>query len=79
MSNDIYDRRRIDPVPPSKFLKMGAHHWLEVIDCDGHSFGLVVAQWAPSAKKWCHSGNLGSGMYLNTMYWRYHSHCPMPE
>lgn len=64
------------PAPPN--IKMADHHWLEVMDSDGHSFGLVVAQWNPGAKRWSHSGNVATGMYLDTQLWRYVEPCPMP-
>ncbi|WP_146039558.1 MULTISPECIES: hypothetical protein [unclassified Variovorax] len=60
-------------------MKTAEHHWLEVKDMDGHSFGLVVAQWNPGARKWSHSGNVGTGLYLNSDYWRYVAPCPMPD
>lgn len=63
--------------PPNP--KAAEHHWLEVFDSDGHSFGLVVAQWNPGAQKWSHSGYVGSGLYLDTRYWRYVAPCQMPE
>jgi hypothetical protein len=68
---------RIEPVPPNP--KAAAHAWLEVRDCDGHSFGLVVAQWNPGARRWSHSGYVGSGCYLDTTYWRYAAPLAMPE
>jgi hypothetical protein len=68
--------RPAGPLPPN--AKAAEHHWLEVLDIDGHSFGLVVAQWNPGAKRWSHSGMVGSGLYLETQYWRYVAPCPMP-
>lgn len=67
------------PIPPKRYLKTAEHHWLEVKDSDGHSFGLVVVQWNPGAQKWSHSGYVGANMYLETANWVYHSYCPMPE
>lgn len=68
-----------EPVPPNKYIKGGYHHWLEKYDCDGHFFGLIVLQWNPGAKRWSHSGNLGTEWYINTENWKYHSVCLMPE
>lgn len=86
MKDDVFTKPIFHPsgkgeqvLPPSKFLKRGDHHWLEVLDSDGHNFGLVVLQWNPGAQKWSHSGNIATGMYIDTSYWKYHSHCPMPE
>lgn len=67
----------VGPVPPR--IKAPAHHWLEVFDSDGHSFGIVVAQWNPGAQRWSSSGNVGTGAYLHTEHWRYVAPCPMPE
>jgi hypothetical protein len=65
------------PFPPHP--KAADHHWLEVFDMDGHSFGLVVAQWNPGARRWSHSGLVATGMYLETRHWRYVAPCPMPD
>jgi hypothetical protein len=69
----------VEPKPPGHHAKLGGHHWLEVFDTDGHSFGLVVLQWNPGAQRWSHSGNVGTGMYLDTRSWKYVADCPMPE
>lgn len=68
-----------EPVPPIRFFRGAQHHWLEKKDCDGHSWGLIVLQWNPGAKRWSHSGYVGSGIYVNTKHWVYHSHCPIPD
>lgn len=67
----------VGPVPPQP--KDAGHHWLEDFDCDGHSFGMVVAQWNPGARRWSHSGNVATGMYLDTRHWKYVAPCPMPD
>lgn len=67
------------PVPPIWHAKTADHHWLEIVDSDGHSTGLVVLQWNPQAKKWSHSGNVGTGIYVDCCGWRYHSICPIPQ
>lgn len=67
------------PTPPGWKAKIAGHHWLDKRDSDGHSFGLVVLQWNPVAKKWSHSGDCGTGIYIETRYWQYVSECPMPE
>ena len=51
------------PTPPKHELKSANHHWLDVYDSDGHYFERVIRQWAPQAQKWCHSGNVGTGIY----------------
>ncbi len=68
------------PRPPGYEQKQGEHHWLDIFDCDGHYFGRVILQWAPSAQKWCHSGNLGTGMYCEQVneYWKYVCKQEMP-
>ena len=68
-----------EPKPPSKYLRTAEHHWLDIFDGDGHFFGMVVLQWAPGAQRWCHSGNVGTGMFVPTQNWRYKTHCQMPE
>lgn len=68
-----------EPLPPIKFIRGAEHHWLEKKDCDGHSGGLVVLQWNPGVKRWSHSGYVGSGIYVSTKDWVYHSQCPMPD
>lgn len=67
----------IEPVPP-KNQRSAGHHWLEKRDIDGHTFGLVVLQWCPGAKRWSHSGHVGSDIYVDTSYWLYEAPCPMP-
>lgn len=67
---------RTIPVPPNP--KAADHHWLEKLDYDGHSFGLIVLQWNPIAQKWSHSGDVATGLYVNTEGWRYDSPCPLP-
>lgn len=68
-----------EPMPPKKFIRGADHHWMEKRDCDGHIWGLVVLQWNPGAKRWSHSSYVGTGFYVDTKYWLYHSHCPIPE
>lgn len=65
-------------IPPGHHVRGAGHHWLEILDCDGHSFGICVLQWNPGARKWSHSGNVGTGMYVDTRYWRYVAECPLP-
>ena len=66
--------------PPNYHIKLAGHHWLEKIDMDGHSFGLIVLQWNPGAQKWSHSGNVGTGAYVEVPdSWKYIAECPMPE
>lgn len=72
-------RSPAEPTPPANMMKMAEHHWLDNYDSDGHYFGTFVLQWAPGANRWCHSGNVGTGMYVNTQCWKYNSHCKMPE
>lgn len=67
----------LEPVPPNP--RSGDHHWLEKIDMDGHSGGLIVLQWNPGAKRWSTSGNLGTGIYVETAGWKYVELCPLPS
>ena len=69
----------MEPKPPKKYLKRADHHWLDVYTSDGHFMDIRVLQWAPGAQRWCYSGNVGTGMYVDTKFWRYVDHCPMPE
>lgn len=68
-----------EPVPPGYEIRAAGHHWLDHYDSDGHYFGRVVLQWNPAAKKWSHSGNVGTGMYVITSNWKYVAPCPIPE
>jgi len=68
----------VEPSPPTYQVKMAGHHWLEHMDMDGHSFGVVVLQWNPGAKRWSHSGNVGTGIYVDTHHWRYVGPCSIP-
>jgi hypothetical protein len=72
-------RQMVEPKPPVNMIKQAEHHWLDSYDSDGHFFGTYVLQWAPGVNRWCHSGNVGTGMYVNTYYWSYNSHCKMPD
>lgn len=76
LSSTSHETATTSPLPPNP--KAGEHHWLEVRDSDGHSFGLVVAQWNPGAQRWSHSGMVGTGLYLSTEHWRYVARCPLP-
>lgn len=58
--------------------KLGGHHWLIEYDYDGRAKDTVVLQWAPGAQRWCHSGNLGTGQYVDTQGWKYLCPCKMP-
>lgn len=68
----------IEPTPPGVHVAEAGHHWLEELDYDGHFHGLVVLQWQPNAKKWCHSGNAATGLNVDTSGWRYLAPCPTP-
>lgn len=68
-----------EPQPPTKHIRTADHHWLDRYDIDGHFHHRVVLQWNPSAKRWSHSGNVGTGIYVNTQYWRYVAPCLIPE
>jgi hypothetical protein len=69
------------PTPPTFQIKQAEHHWLDIFDSDGHYFGRVILQWAPSAKKWCHSGNVGTDIYLENVdeNWKYVCKQEMPK
>ena len=69
----------VSPQPLGHHVRLAGHHWLERLDIDGHSFGLVCLQWNPCAKKWSHSGNVGTNLYVETQGWRYVERCPMPD
>jgi hypothetical protein len=44
---------------------MALHYWIQLVDSDEHYHSKIVLQWAPNAKRWCHSGNLGTDIYAN--------------
>lgn len=68
-----------EPVPPVNHIKTAGHHWLDQIDFDGRFHQRVVLQWNPVAKRWSHSGQVGTGLYIDTKRWKYIEPCVMPE
>lgn len=68
-----------EPKPLGYDVRLAGHHWLDDYDMDGHFFGRVVLQWNPGVERWSHSGNVATGMYVDTTYWRYVCPCPIPE
>lgn len=73
------DGSQIEPQPPANGMKMAGHHWIQLRDYEGRQTDLVVLQWCPGAKRWSHSGNVGTDMYVNTKGATYFCSCPMPE
>ena len=71
-------QKKSEPVPPGHLARLAGHHWLIETDFDGRRGGMIVLQWNPSAKRWSHSGNVGTGTYLNIEGWEYVGVCPMP-
>jgi hypothetical protein len=66
--------------PPIKYLKTADHHWIDKYTYDGEYQETVVLQWAPGAQKWCHSGEVGTGIYAYIgENWKYKAHCPMVD
>lgn len=77
---DILDPvRSKEPKPKGHELRTAGHHWLDDFDMDGHFFGRIVLQWNPGAQRWSHSGNVATGMYVDTTYWQYVCPCSIPE
>lgn len=78
---EVYEeiQRRLEPKPPKEYLQANEHHWLTEVDKDGKTIGLVVLQWVPSSRRWCHSGYNDTGRYVNTANWRYYGHCRKPN
>lgn len=68
-----------EPVPPVKYARGADHHWIQKIDYDGHVGDTVCLQWNPGAKRWSHSGYVGSGIYVEAKGWKYVAHCPIPD
>jgi hypothetical protein len=77
MSDTFSVQPKASPIPPHP--KAANHHWLQQVDFDGNLGETVVLQWNPGAQRWSHSGNVGTGIYINTEGWRYVAPCPMPE
>ena len=75
----MINNKKIEPKPPVGHDRLAGHHWLDVYDGDGHYFGTRVLQWNPGAKKWSHSGEVATGLYVETTYWVYNQPCPMPD
>lgn len=72
------DQNLIEPKPPGHHSRLGGHHWVQEVDFDGREQDIVVLQWNPSAQRWSHSGNCGTGAYVNIKGWKYLRPCPMP-
>lgn len=72
-------RRETEPQPPVNQARFAEHHWLQQITYDGHYGSVIVLQWNPSAKRWSHSGDVGTGVYVDTGGWRYLGPCEMPD
>lgn len=68
-----------EPRPPGREIRLAGHHWLDDFNMDGQFCGRVVLQWNPGAKRWSHSGMVGTGSYVDTSYWKYVGPCPIPE
>ncbi|MDE1171191.1 MAG: hypothetical protein PW734_08300, partial [Verrucomicrobium sp.] len=64
-------KRDIEPAPPGIHIAHAGHHWLMVTDFDGRFHGLVVMQWQPGAKRWCHSGDVATGRDVDASGWEY--------
>lgn len=74
--NRILDRdteAKTGPIPPARHIAMAGHHWLH----NAHS-EIVVMQWQPGEKKWCHSGRVATANSIDTVKWTYIAPCPMP-
>ncbi len=69
---------KVEVVPPGHHARLGGHHWVQKIDTDGSVIDTVVLQWNPSVRRWSHSGNVGTGLYVDIKGWKYLSVCPMP-
>ena len=68
---DLTFNRHVEPAPPGNHIAEAGHHWLMERTYDGHMAGLVVMQWQPHAKKWCHSGDVATGRNVDTSGWAY--------
>jgi hypothetical protein len=69
---------KAQPRPDGRLAREAGHHWLEVRDYDGHSFGPIVLQWNPGAERWTYSGEAGSTRYVEADRYRYIAPCPLP-
>lgn len=70
--------KKPEPQPVGFRARLAGHHWVQEIDFDGHVGGTIVLQWNPSVKRWSHSGNVGTGGYVEIPGWKYIGICPMP-
>ena len=52
------------PTPVGHYKKMALHWWVDLYDYDGRYTETVCLQWAPNARMWCHSGDLGTGIFF---------------
>lgn len=69
---------KVDPVPPGHHVRLAGHHWVQEIDFDGREGSIIVLQWNPSVKRWSHSGQVATGLYVDIKGWKYISVCPIP-
>jgi hypothetical protein len=74
----IKEQIQVEPKPPGHHSRLGGHHWVQHIDFDGREHEVVVLQWNPGVQRWSHSGNVGTGIYVDTKGWKYLRPCPMP-
>lgn len=60
------------PVPRNPTdQKIAGHHWLREIDFDGRPDQPVILQWGPFSKAWFRSGEVGTGLPLDTRGFEY--------
>lgn len=76
---DLTPKQQVEPKPPVVFLKSASHHWLQELDHDGRLGQPVVLQWAPASERWCISGGVASGIFMDTRGWKYLAPCPAPD
>lgn len=69
----------VEPRPPLVFIKSASHHWLQEVYDDGRPGQPVVLQWSPASERWCISGDVASGIFMDTRGWKYLAPCPVPD
>jgi hypothetical protein len=61
--------------PPDSYLSTPRHHFLHLYDDDNKFIKEIVLQWDPINEQWVASGQLGSGVFVDTTNMQYVAVC----
>lgn len=68
-----------EPRPVGNQIAEAGHHWIDAVDFDGRSHGLIVLQWQPHVQRWCHSGDIATGRDFDAKGYLYVAPCVRPD